>query len=331
MTTIRLAPLAGVTDWIFRELCFAEGCDVAYTEMVSAMGYLCAPKGQPATEQLLVRGENEKHLILQIFGKEAGIMARAAAALTELNRFDGIDINMGCPAQKVASSGEGAGLMRTPDKASAIMAAVVQATHLPVSVKFRLGWDHHTINVVEMARRAEDAGVSAITVHGRTRMQQYSGQADWDMIRQVKAAVSIPVYGNGDINTADIALHRLRDAQVDGLVIGRGAMGRPWLFGQIARRMAAPAADIAVPLQHQWQVLQTHYDRMLAWKEQHIAVREMRKHIAWYIHGMRGASQMRVKINTMTDADQVKEALYHFYFQQSPEDAASAIRQEGVL
>lgn len=318
MSTIRLAPLAGVTDWIFRELCFAEGCDVAYTEMVSAMGVLCAPKGQPATEQLLKRGENEKCLILQIFGKEPKVMARAAEMLTALDRFDGVDINMGCPAHKVAGSGEGSGLMRTPQLAEDIMRAVVRATHLPVSVKFRLGWDHASINVVEMAQRAENAGVSAVMVHGRTRMQQYSGLADWDIIRQVKRAVSIPVYGNGDIDSPDTALHRLSETGVDGVVIGRGAMGKPWLFHQIQQAMISPGEKPVVPLQHQWEVLLSHYDRMLAWKETHIAVREMRKHIAWYIHGMRGASQMRVRINGMDHPDQVKEALFNFYSSQMP-------------
>ncbi len=311
MKTVRLAPLAGVTDWPFRVLCFEQGCDCAYTEMVSAMGYLCAPKGQPATENLLIRDAREPKLILQLFGKEPEIMAKAAAELSRSGKYDGIDINMGCPAHKVACAGEGSGLMRTPEIASAIMEQVVKASVLPVSVKMRLGWDSDAINVLEMARRAEDAGVQEIAVHGRTRQQQYSGEADWDMIGRVKQTVHVPVIGNGDIFTAQDAIRRMEETGVDGVMIARGSMGNPWIFRQIKACMAGLAAPMPTS-EERLEMILRHYHMLLAWKEEYVAVREMRKHIAWYLHGLRGAAQMRTKINTLTKPEEVFEALRDF-------------------
>ena len=311
MTSIRLAPLAGVTDWPFRLLCFEQGCECAYTEMLSAMGYLCAPKDQPATVCLLERHPDEPRLILQLFGKEPELMARAAEELSATGRYEGIDINMGCPAHKVACSGEGSGLLRTPEVAQRIMEEVVKASHVPVSVKLRLGWDESCINVVDMARRAEAAGVSEITVHGRTRQQQYAGEANWDYIAQVKQAVSIPVLGNGDIFTAEDGMCRLRKSGVDGLMIGRGAMGNPWLFNQL--RALLQGGEAHVPTVHdKIETALRHYRMLLEWKSQRVAVNEMRKHIGWYLHGVRGAAQMRAKINLIDDPQEVFAVLREF-------------------
>ena len=319
MISVRLAPLAGVTDWPFRLLCFEQGCDCAYTEMVSAMGYLYAPKDHTATVSLLTRAPGEKKLILQLFGKEADLMARAAEELSATGRYDGIDLNMGCPAHKVAASGEGSGLMRDPENAVRIMRAVVGATKLPVSVKFRLGWDESSINVVELAKAAEDCGVQEIAVHGRTRMQQYGGKADWQWIGKVKQAVKVPVLGNGVFFTAEDAMRRVAETGVDGVLIARGAMGNPWLFRQV--RDALAGREPVMPTVHEKiDTALRHYDMLLRWKPEHVAVREMRKHIGWYIAGMRGAAQMRTRINLIEDPQEARDALLAFE-QSALEDA----------
>ena len=311
MKQIRLAPLCGVTDHIYRTLCFEQGCDAAYTEMISAMGYLCAPD-QRAQKELMLRGKKEKMLILQLFGKEPSVVAEAAARISRLGIYDGIDLNMGCPARKVACSGEGSGLMKDPAAAGRMMEETVHASALPVSVKMRIGWDHEHINVVELAQIAEKAGIAEITVHGRTREQQYSGTADWEIIQEVKNSVSIPVIGNGDLFTAEIAAARMRESGVDGVMIGRGVLGNPWIFRQI-RQTLAGISPTEVSLQERESMIRRHYRMMLESRPEHIAVREMRKHIGWYLHGLRGCAKVRNEINHCIRPEDVFLALERFF------------------
>ena len=307
MIHARLAPLCGVTDFVFREICFEQGCEQACTEMISAMGYLCAP-GQRAVQELMIRGEHEKKLILQLFGRDPDTVAEAAARMEALERYDGIDLNMGCPAHKIAPSGEGCGLMRNPDVAEAMMRKTVRAVSLPVSIKIRLGWDREHINAAEIAKRAEDAGIREITVHGRTREQQYSGEADWEQIARVAESVTIPVYGNGDIRDGETARRRSEGTGVAGIVIGRGAMGNPWIFREILDINGGKNPE-PVTADERFRMIQDHYTRMLAWKPEHIAVREMRKHIGWYLHGLRGASRARAEINRAETPEAVQAIL----------------------
>ena len=303
MKSIRLAPMCGITDYIFREFCYELGCDLAYTEMISAIGYLNTPK-QVALQDLMKRGDHEPKLILQLFGKDPSTVAEAAARLSETGYYNGIDINMGCPAHKIAPSGEGCGLMREPEIAYQMMAKTVHASKLPVSIKMRLGWDDEHKNGIEIAKLAEEAGISEITVHGRTRQQQYSGTADWDEIEKIACSVHIPVIGNGDIFSTDDAMIRMKDTHTSGIMIGRGAMGNPWIFMNIKRRMRGSEEE-PVTFSMRKEMIRNHYERMLIWKPQKIAVCEMRKHIGWYLHGIRGASKARAEINRAENPDDV--------------------------
>ena len=303
--------MCGVTDHIFRSICYDQGCDLACTEMISAMGYLCAPN-QQATRELMTRGEKEPRLIIQLFGRDPDIVAEAARRIETLGIYDGIDLNMGCPARKVACSGEGSGLMRTPDIAERMMRQTVKAVSLPVSVKMRLGWDREHINAIDYAKMAEDAGVREITVHGRTREQQYGGEADWGMIERIKKAVGIPVIGNGDIFCAEDAIRRIHESGADGVMIGRGALGNPWIFRNI-RKLLNREDPKEVTITERQEMIRKHYCMMLAHLPEKVAVREMRKHIGWYLHGLRGAAKVRNEINRCTEPEEVERLLMRFF------------------
>ena len=303
-----LAPMAGITDQVFRRICFQHGCDFATTEMISAQGFLTAPKDRNAYRFLLARFPDEGPLAAQLFGSEPHFMAPAAARLTDLGLFTAIDINMGCPAQKVVGGGAGSALMKTPEIAEKIVRDVKKSTFLPVTVKMRLGWNDESKNALDFAKRMEDAGADGLTIHGRTRMQQYSGKADWETIARAKQAVSIPVIANGDIVDGKSALECIRVTGCDGLAIGRASLGNPWLFAEIK---AAMAGREYTPPTYQ-EVMETAMNQareMLAWKGEKSAVLEMRKHFSWYIAGRRGAAQLRTRLNLATSFQDVEKLL----------------------
>ncbi len=304
---LSLAPLAGISDWPFRLLCFEQGADYCVTEMISAQGLLTAPPTARAYQDLLRVHPEEGPVIAQLFGHRAPYIGDAARKLTDLGRFAGIDINMGCPAPKVCTSGSGSALMKAPDKAARVIRAARKGTSLPLSVKMRLGWDPASINAVPFARMAQQEGADLLTVHGRTRSQQYAGQADWRAIGAVKQAVTIPVIANGDVFTPQDARDILQMTGCDGVAFARGALGNPWLFARVKHGTPPPRPE---------EVLRTclrHARLLVQWKGERHAVVEMRKHFAWYLKGMRGAAQARARINTLTTLAQVEEELTAFF------------------
>ena len=314
--TVHLAPMAGITDQVFRRLCFENGCDWATTEMVSAQGFLTAPPDRNAYRFLLARYADEGSLGVQIFGADPLYMAQAAERLTGLGLFDRIDINMGCPAQKVVGGQSGSALMKDPDLAARIVEQVKKSTVLPVTVKMRLGWDAEHVNAVPFARLMEQAGADGLTVHGRTRAQQYAGKADWQKIAQVKQAVRIPVIANGDIVDGPSALQALQITGCDGVAVGRGALGRPWVFAEIQAALAGRPYT-PPPYSHIVDTAMRHAREMAAWKGERSALLEMRKHFTWYTFGRRGAAQVRIRINQADSFDEV-EALLRSLAQNSP-------------
>ena len=293
-----LAPMAGVTDMPMRILCFEQGAAWAVTEMISAKGYLYAPENTRAIEELLRRDPCEGPLGLQLFGREPEFMAEAAAKLSQQG-FAFIDINMGCPAHRIVGNGEGSALMRTPDLAGEVIAATVKASAVPVTVKMRAGWDETCINAVELSVIAEQAGAAALTIHPRTRVQQYAGHSDWDVIRQVKQRVSIPVIGNGDVTSADEYERMLRETGCDAVAIGRGAQGNPWIFAEIRARIEG--REWNKPTYHEKIAMALRHGRMQAeYIGESGAAREMRKHLIWYLQGMSGCARVREQLGHIT-------------------------------
>ena len=306
---LALAPMAGVTDLAFRTICRELGAGLTYTEMVSAKALVYQDR---KTRSLLVIGEHEHPVAAQIFGSDAACMADAAGKALEISGADFIDINMGCPVGKVVKSGDGSALMKDPDKAMKIIEAVVEATNTPVTIKIRKGWDKGNVNAVEFAKMAEQAGVSAIGVHGRTRTQMYSGKADWDIIREVKKAVNVPVLANGDIFSAEAAAKILKYTSADIAMIARGAMGDPWLFEQAQAVLNGNDVPKHPPIGKRAETALRQFETAAEQKGEKIACLEARKHYSWYLRGVPHSGYFKEKISkaeTMDDLRAITEGI----------------------
>ena len=300
--TAALAPMAGVADRAFRELCRDYGSAVSVGEMVSAKG-LCY--GDRKSGELLVLGEAERPGAVQLFGDDPDILAEAARRALAW-RPDWIDLNMGCPAPKITGSGAGSALMKDPEKAGRIVRAVADAVPLPVTVKFRKGWDAAHVNAVEFARICEANGAAALTVHGRTREQMYQPGADWDIIRAVKAAVAIPVIGNGDVTDAESAAARYAATGCDLVMVGRAALGRPWVFRQIERYLADGTLLPDPPLEERMAVLLRHAELAIRYKGEGTAMREIRRHAFAYMKGVRGGADFRRRAGLVSSLEELR-------------------------
>ena len=300
-----LAPMAGVTDLPFRVLCREQGAGCVVTEMVSAKAVLYNNKN---TRELLQIDPAERPAAVQLFGSEPDIMAEIAARLEE-GPYDYIDVNMGCPVPKIVNNGEGSALMKNPERAKEVLTAMVKAVKKPVTVKFRKGFNDLSVNAVEFAKMAECCGVAAVAVHGRTREQYYSGKADWDIIRQVKEAVRIPVIGNGDIFTPEDAGRMLKETGCDGIMVARGAKGNPWLFGRINHYLDTGEV-LPGPSMAEIKAMILRHGRMLVqFKGEGVAMREMRGHMAWYTKGMPHSATLRNEINQVETLEGFVELL----------------------
>ena len=309
---IILAPMAGVTDLPFRLLCKEQGCGLVYSEMVSAKAVFYGNKN---TIPLLLSDEAEHPVALQLFGSDPELMADMAARLEEYP-FDIFDVNMGCPVPKVVNNGEGSALMKNPELAERILSTMVKAVKKPVTVKIRKGFDDTCINGVELAKRAEAAGVSAVAIHGRTRQQYYSGKADWDIIRQIKETVSIPVIGNGDIFTPQDGKRMLEETGCDGIMVGRGARGNPWLFGALKSYLEDGTLLPPPTLAERKAMILRHCRMLVEQKGECMGMREMRKHVGWYTAGCPGSAAFRREANLVEQVDRLEELLENYFHEQ---------------
>lgn len=305
---LALAPMAGITDLPFRLICRRLGCGMTVSEMVSAKGLLY--KNVKTTEMLRI-DDGERPTAIQLFGSVPAELAEAAR-MVEASGADMIDFNMGCPVPKIVNNGEGSALMKNPQLAHDILAAMVKAVKIPVTVKFRAGWDDANRNAVEVARAVEAAGVSAVAVHGRTRQQFYEGKADWSIIADVKQAVKVPVFGNGDIFTVADGLRMLEQTGCDGLMIGRGADGNPWLFTALAAALRGEPLPQPPSLKERLAQAAEHLEMLSAYKNEVVAVKEMRRHISAYLKGMPHAAEFRGRFHKVDTQEQFSELLAEY-------------------
>lgn len=292
---VMLAPMAGVTDIAFRRLCMEQGAGLLCMEMVSAKAIHYKNRN---TKELL-ETDGEHPVSLQLFGNEPELMAEIAASLEDMP-FDIIDINMGCPVPKIVNNGEGSALMKDPQLAADIVRAVSRAISKPLMVKIRKGFDETHVNAAEFAKRLEDAGAAAITVHGRTREQYYSGHADWEIIRKVKEALSIPVIGNGDVDSGPAAKRMFEETGCDGIMVGRASQGNPWIFSQIKTYLETGTEAAAPGKEEIRKMIRKHAELVYKYKGEFTGIREMRKHMCWYLEGFPGAASLRRQACSLT-------------------------------
>lgn len=307
-----LGPMAGVTDLPFRLLCKEQGADLTYTEMISAKGIYYGNKN---TEMLWEIRDSERPTALQLFGSDPELMAEMAARIEDRN-FDILDINMGCPVPKVVNNGEGSALMKNPELAGEIVSAVSRRIRKPVTVKFRKGFSKKDCNAVDFAKRMEDCGAAAVAVHGRTRDQYYSGEADWEVIRHVKEAVCIPVIASGDIFTPQDAARCLRETGCDGLMLARGVRGNPWLFAQIKEYLEMGQSSSVPDLGEVIQMILRHAEMLVQYKGEYLGMREMRKHVAWYTAGYAGSAALRRRVNEIETQGDLEKLLRQWQTQR---------------
>ena len=301
-----LAPMAGVADRAFRELCVDYGAAYVVSEMISSKG---VSMGDRKSKDLMFLSEKERPAAVQIFGSDPIVMAQSVETVMQVNPQI-IDINMGCPAPKIAGNGGGASLAKNPELAEKIVKAVVKESPVPVTVKIRMGWDENSINAVEMAQRAENAGASAVTIHGRTRKQMYAPPVDRNIIAEVKKSVSIPVIGNGDIVDEQSAAIMLEETNCDLIMIGRGALGCPWVFSQINAYLEYGRVLPTPPVSERMRVMIKHIETLCQYKGDYVGMREARKHAGWYTKGLHGAAKYRQELGTIESIEQLQEIAY---------------------